>query len=430
MRRWLERAWRSYGEDSPGSVTASLAVIGAATLALDLTGLWEPVLPGVQTWWHLGPLALACAGSLVRRARPELTLATAVLAVVLDAALGGSLMAVLVVCDALYATERHGGSRLRRATHVAAAVAVLSTAVAGAGGGLGVRAVVGGAFQVAGLLVVPLAWAAAVRSSEDRAEAAEQRRALEAERATALARAAEAERTAAVRAERTRTAQELHDSVAGDLSAVVIHASATLALPRDPDADAEALVAVRTSGLHALAELRTMIDVLRLPEPAAAVAGARLTRDLPTLTSGLVSVELAGVRAADLALDPTTDEAAYRIVRESLTNVGKHASAHEARLALRSDGDALVLEVSSALAAPGEPGVSSTPAGRTATDARDTGSAGLGLPGMASRAAAVGGSVEAGCEAGRWVVRARLPLREPAGARVGAAVQDAVGVPR
>lgn len=418
MRRWLKRAWRAYGEDSPGTVTASLAIIGAATLALDLTPLWEPAVPGVQTWWHLGPLALACAGSLARRTRPELTLAVAVLAVVLDAALGGSLMAVLVVCDALYATERFGGPRLRRSTHVAAAVAVLATAGAGVAGGLGVRGVVAGAFQVAGLLVVPLAWAAAVRSGEDRAEAAEQRRALEAERATALVRAAEAERTAAVRAERTRTAQELHDSVAGDLSAVVIHASATLALPRDPDADADALVAVRTSGLHALAELRTMIDVLRLPEPAA-VAGARLTRDLPTLANGLVRVELAGLEPSDLLLDPTTDEAAYRILQEALTNVGKHASARRARIDLRSDGDALTLEVSSALAAPGAPGVSSTPATRSATHARVAVSAGLGLPGMASRAAAVGGTLEAGAEAGRWVVRARLPLREP----------DAVAVP-
>lgn len=420
MRFWLGRVWRAYGDDSPGTVTATLAIVGALTVALDLTRLWEPALPGVQGWWHLVPLGLACAGSAARRARPGLTLAVATVAVILDAALGGSLMIVLVVCDALYVTERYGGRRLRRSTHVAAAVAVLASAATGLTGGHDVRAVVAGAFQVAGLLVVPLAWAAAVRAGAERADAAEERRLLEAQRATALGRAAQAERAAAVRAERNRTAQELHDSVAGDLSAVVIHASATLALPRDPEADAAAFAVVRRSGLHALAELRTMIDVLRLPEPMAPAAGVRLTSDLATLTSGLVQVEVAGPPPADLALDAVADEAAYRIVQEALTNVAKHAPSPRAWLDVRSDGDGVRVEVSSALAHPDHDRGAVRPVPGAGPGTREVGSAGLGLPGMASRAAAVGGSLEAGRVSGRWVVRALLPLR----------IADTVGVSR
>lgn len=37
---------------------------------------------------------------------------------------------------------------------------------------------------------------------------------------------------------------------------------------------------------------------------------------------------------------------------------------------------------------------------------------GHGLPGMRERAVLVGGTLEAGAQGGRWLVRARIPLRE------------------
>lgn len=395
MRSWPARAWRAYVEDSAVMATVGLAATGALTTALGLVGFWAPLVADVQTWWHLGPLALACAGSLVRRNRPEVTVAVAAVAAAADGLLGGSLMAVLVVIDALYTSERFGTPALRRTTHVAAGVVAVASVAAAWSAGLGLQGVLSTAFQVVGVLLVPFAWAAAVRSGQERAVAAEELRTAESERATAIARAAAAEREGAVRQERTRMAQELHDAVAGDLSAVVIQASATLALPRDGDRDADALRTVRTTGLHALAELRTMIDVLRLPEDPAIPAGSRLTRDLDALTHGLVAVELTGDDPAALPLADDVDHAAHRILQEALTNVGRHARSPRALVHLQHDADHLTLRVASALPAP----------------ARPTGGTGLGLPGMTERARSVGGTCEAGPHHGEWIVHARLPLR-------------------
>src|SRR5690606_16907716 len=125
--------------------------------------------------------------------------------------------------------------------------------------------------QVAAMLLVPIWWALDVRHRTELADAATARADLEASRAAERARAQDAERRGAVQAERSRMARELHDAVAGDVSALVIRAGAALAGPPGPG-DRESLAAVRESGLHALGELRTMIEVLAgdgEPDPVA-----------------------------------------------------------------------------------------------------------------------------------------------------------------
>jgi signal transduction histidine kinase len=86
--------------------------------------------------------------------------------------------------------------------------------------------------------------------------------------------------------------------------------------------------------------------------------------------------------------------AAYRIVQEALTNVTRHAQAHTVTVRVAYD-DGLVVEVT-------DDGIGG-PAG-----------SGNGIVGMRERAAALGGSVEAGPLAGGgFLVRAHLPIGSP-----------------
>jgi signal transduction histidine kinase len=93
-------------------------------------------------------------------------------------------------------------------------------------------------------------------------------------------------------------------------------------------------------------------------------------------------------------LPATTGLAAYRVVREALTNAVKHApgSPTEVRLAV-SPGDVTLTADSRVTPGPGSGhGI------------------GLGLVGMRERAGSLGGSCEAGPGGRGWLVRATLPL--------------------
>jgi signal transduction histidine kinase len=100
--------------------------------------------------------------------------------------------------------------------------------------------------------------------------------------------------------------------------------------------------------------------------------------------------------------------AAYRIVQEALTNVTRHAGGAAATVRVSYAPAELMVEV-------GDDGRGAGPAPGVGT--------GSGLVGMAERAAALGGTVDAGPRpGGGFTVRARLPLpdahgRHPAGAQ-------------
>jgi signal transduction histidine kinase len=103
-------------------------------------------------------------------------------------------------------------------------------------------------------------------------------------------------------------------------------------------------------------------------------------------------------------LPPATDHAAYRILQESLTNVLRHAGTDaQASVVLRYEAGALAIRVTD--------NGQGLPAGTGSAGANS----GHGLTGMAERAAAVGGTFQAGaCRAGGFEVVARLPVTAPA----------------
>jgi signal transduction histidine kinase len=195
--------------------------------------------------------------------------------------------------------------------------------------------------------------------------------------------------------ERTRIARELHDVIAHSLTVSLLHvASARMALRFDP-ADAErALAEAERLGRESLDEVRATVGVLRTD-------GDGLSAPLPGLAAVPDLVERFRAAGAPVALavdgDPaavpaTTGLAVYRIVQEALTNAAKHAPGAAVEVRIAVDGAVEVL-VDSA----GRPGTGH----------------GLGLDGMAERAAALGGTLTAGPGGRGWLVRAALPL--PAG---------------
>ncbi|MGW4645926.1 sensor histidine kinase [Kitasatospora sp. NPDC004289] len=212
-------------------------------------------------------------------------------------------------------------------------------------------------------------------------------------------RLAAAERRALELAQRNRLARELHDSVGHALSAVGIQAAAAgRVLRSDPEFAEEALKAIEETARAAVAELDTVLGLLREePEPTAGSTAPTLAG----LGALLRQMELAGV-AVSARVGPGTGElpaevsrAAYRIVQEGLTNVLRHAGRVTAELRLEVVSGALELELANP---PGEDRPSRPGGGR-------------GLAGMAERAAVLGGTCGAGVDTdGRWRLTARLPL--------------------
>ncbi|GAB3246026.1 sensor histidine kinase [Nocardioides dilutus] len=250
------------------------------------------------------------------------------------------------------------------------------------------------------------AWAAGTfvrRRTEVAAEHAGRSALLEVEARTAAAESAQAERD--------RIAREMHDVVAHAVSVMVVQAGAErLRLGAEAGRTGDALAAIEESGRTALTELRGMLGVLR-------DGAGELHAPLPGLAAVAGLVE--GVKEAGLPVDlvcrppelltgdpvagSSAGLAAYRIVQEALTNVMRHQGLVPTRVELELSGSRLCLTVAN----------SHEPASGADRDPR---AAGRGLAGMRERAAALGGTFEAGVRGDEYVVSARLPLRS--GARV------------
>jgi signal transduction histidine kinase len=226
--------------------------------------------------------------------------------------------------------------------------------------------------------------------------------------ATRRAQAAEAERMhreeTARRAgeERLQIAQELHDVLAHNISLISVQAGVGLhLLDEQPEQARAALAAIKEASKEALGELRSVLDVLRGDDDAAPrVPAPALTTDLTTLvtkakSAGVeVGVETTGERRP---LAPGVDRAAFRIAQEALTNVTRHAGGAHARVLVAYHDEALTLEIVDDGGANG--------------DGRHHDGTGNGITGMRERAAALGGSLDAGYRpGGGFSVRARLPL--------------------
>jgi signal transduction histidine kinase len=200
--------------------------------------------------------------------------------------------------------------------------------------------------------------------------------------------------------ERLRIAREVHDVVAHAMVAINVQAGvAAHRLDQDPEQARTALRAIKDASGEALADLRATLGVLRGDDGEAPVRPAAGLGDLDELAAGLraagVEVEL---DVGDVSGLPGAVQAAgYRIVQEALTNALRHAGAAHVHVRIRREGELVRVEVAD-------------DGGGAAVNGAGGGS-GSGVPGMRERAAALGGTLEAGpAAAGGWRVAAELPV--------------------
>ncbi|MDX6334259.1 MAG: hypothetical protein QOG05_1599 [Streptosporangiaceae bacterium] len=229
--------------------------------------------------------------------------------------------------------------------------------------------------------------------------------AAECDRAARAGQAREEETRRRVDAERMRIARELHDVVAHSMAMINVQATAaSMQMATDPASAAEAIQAIRSASKSGLRELRAILEVLRQADGGSpAVPDLRAIAALVEATSAAGTPTTLESAGPPVPLPAPVALAAYRIVQESLTNVVRHAGRVAATVALRQDGGYLYVDVVNA--------------GGAAPAAFSDGT-GAGLAGMRERAAALGGTLDAGPRpGGRFAVHARLPVEAAAPAR-------------
>jgi signal transduction histidine kinase len=385
-------AWRRWF--GPPVRDAILAVVVTAILLVGSYGEGSPSSPSdrIQFGGHAAPqpgaalilVAVAGLALIWRRRAPVAVLAVSIVAVTVYSLLGLVNGAALIApVLALYSVA--GQVSIRRAFLAAlATLAILMTVTAArnpfghiSGGGFDIIP-----FMVAAALFAGIAVAnrnAYVASIRDRAETDARRRIDE---------------------ERLRIARELHDVVAHTMATINVQAGvAAHVLPTHPEAAAESLQAIKTASKEGLRELRAILNVLRQADDADPTQPAPGTAQLEDLIAGArrAGLDTAFTVTGDpVPLPSAVDLAAYRIIQESLTNTIRHAGPATAAVSLGYQNDELRIDVTDT--GRGQPAI-----------ARNGG--GHGLVGMRERAAAVGGTVEAGPgPAGGFRVAAWLPL--------------------
>jgi signal transduction histidine kinase len=402
MRTVIERIQAWAGPRVP--VLQAIALFGIGTVVLAsglpvLVSLGQDQLPPSHPL-RLVTLAVLCGAELLRQRAPGVGLTVALVIAGAELSYGVTLATLIVLTDLLFSATVFGSRRTNQLVVWTSGAVVLVLVVVSIVSAHGLRDVVVVILQVCSLPLIPVWWGMNVRHHRSAASA-------ERARADQLARISELDRNAAVQAERARMARDLHDVIAGQLSGIAIQSEAALNLPDpDPEVLRRVLQSVRRDSVASLAEMRTMIGLLRADgagdgDPRTAPAGLdRLDSLLESAGGTGLRIEVDDARSGAAELPAAVDLAAFRIVQESLTNAAKHAPRSRVRLSMDDHDGELVIEIENDL-------VPGAPAG---------GGTGTGLLGLHERADAVGGTATAGPDCDRWRVRAVLPMRAAAGA--------------
>ncbi|MFT3874107.1 MAG: histidine kinase [Nocardioides sp.] len=247
-------------------------------------------------------------------------------------------------------------------------------------------AAIGGVLAVVAPVLAGLAVRHERRQKQALAELADQ---LRAERARA--------EQDAIDLERSRIAQELHDVVGHDVTLIAIQAEAAAAALRVSGPQATTSVeAIRATAHHTMTQIRAVLDVLA-PWAGQGHPGPESPSELAD------RARAAGIdnTLAVTGTPPTDQEpvtlAVNRILRECLTNAGKHAPGQPVTLTVDWSPDAVELR-------------STNP-----TDALTlTPTPGRGLTGIRHRAELLGGTSNTTVANGQFEVQVKIPARRPA----------------
>ena len=363
------------------AVSGMAVTIIAVFLLADLpqwrtAGAISAVVVFAAGWFLLGRRALNCSN------RWASTALAIVIIVTLGAAVAFAPFAAIIQCVAyplLWVTANR--TRTAIVTNVILALSV------GIGYWLSTRNLV----EVALTVGLSLAFSIALGMWITRiSELSEQRQQLLTELRDAQEQLAAAHRETGVASERERLAREIHDTIAQDLTGLVMLAQrAQRELPQNTAGPTLALI--EESAMAALAETRALVAA---SAPVGLGGGiqdalARLAERFGRETGVAVAVEAVGIPP----LDRDTEVVLLRIAQEGLANVRKHSAAASAVIVLSVTSSGVQLEV------------------------RDNGhgfdasapSDGFGLGGMRDRLALVNGELDVASSPSGTVLTATLP---------------------
>ena len=385
-----------------GTALVTLVLLLTLPTVVALSG--ETVSPGTGRagWWWLVALLTGQAISVtVARTFPVLAVlaVTSLPLVAVGPAHGEAfgLTSFPVVVTVYLTGVRHSFARLRAPLAAGALLFAAAYAInqlldpSGIGPGLAVgAALLQAVLVVGGALVIALMVAA-------RRDAREAQR----EELRAVAGERDALVQAAIAAQRTTMARELHDIAAHHLSGLSLMAAAVdRQIETDPTAARAGVQQIRTQSSLVLDDLRRLVGLLREADdderPAALAAVPELVQQLST-DELPIELHILGADTGVLGdrLGPAAHLTAYRMVQESLTNAQLHAPGAARSVEVDDHGDHAVVIT-----------VRNEPAASAAAPGRD----GFGLRGMRERAELIGAELSYGPVVdGGWRVRLTIP---------------------
>ena len=201
------------------------------------------------------------------------------------------------------------------------------------------------------------------------------------------------DRDAGVASERERLAREIHDTIAQDLTGLVMLTQRAQRELSGGGSPSETLGMLEESARTALAETRALVASGTPVSLSGGISDAldRLGERFARETGLEVTITADGLPA----LDRDTEVVLLRCAQEGLANVRKHSEGRTASVSAWADNGAVALRVT-------DDGTGFDP--DAATD-------GFGLDGMRSRLALVGGALDISSSPAGTVLTATLPLR-------------------
>lgn len=376
-------------------------VWGTVTLLLTLFTLFI----GAVGWWLPFTLPMVAAGAICRT-RPGWGVAVIGSLAVIHVAAG--LMVVLgdvMTFYAMFCAVAYGSTRIHVAGIIAGIAGVITQTLSWTA--TTIASPYASAMEAFGVFVTLLVTGTisivAVWALANLQRARVRQLALQRERAEQAVREREQRTALAVAEERARIAREMHDVVAHSLSVIIAQADGgRFIASQHPEKAADVLRTIGDTGRAALADMRSLLGVLRQdehttfgPQPGPSA--------LPEL---IERVRAAGL-PVQLELSEDLDDipqalgmSLFRLVQEALTNVMKHAGeGARASVTIRRTAQTVEAEII-------DDGRGTDP---------DSDGMGHGITGMRERVSVYGGELTAGPLPGRgFRVMATLPLQRTA----------------
>ncbi|MGL4743424.1 MAG: sensor histidine kinase [Dermatophilaceae bacterium] len=391
-----------------------VAIAYAMVVAVGLAVQPSVALRGLVPWLAvvLGSLVVVSVAFLVLLARREMRIlvpglvAVCGLLVLVDATFVG----MVLLFELLFATTMYGSRRWRIAAWTLSGIVDLGLVAVAL-----VRSRENLDLALVNITVSILAvwWAQHIRELERRVSREEARAAALELVAVRERELADARSALAVEAERVQVARDLHDLVAGRLSAIFLQASLTRNALEAGRGPAELVDAIRWCSDVTLRETRDMIERLSsgaVTDPTALADAAR--RQFRHTLDVARSLEVDVVLRDDLPPERELASAVlYMVGQEAVVNMVAHASPCTATVELSISGNAMRLHARNSVSVDhsGPP-----PVRRSGWSG---GRRGHGLRNMSSRLAPLNGTLSFGPDpatAGRsWTVTATIPVTVP-----------------